>query len=146
MQNRTEQNFYFKIALRPFSGGIICEKSRNIRILAWQDEKISLLWTYMHLVHKTRQRLCNSRRTDPSTHWNDQTAISVMAAPVTEWARLLISTLLILRSPHRYGRCWFEPRTGHMWDKLSSACGGIRWFSWDTIFSPHLPIGSFRYE
>ena len=38
-QNRTEQNFYFKIALGPLAGGIICEKSRNIRILAWQHSK-----------------------------------------------------------------------------------------------------------
>ena len=47
-QNRT--NFYFKIALGQLVGGIICEKSRNIRILAWQEsKKISLLWTYMYL-------------------------------------------------------------------------------------------------
>ena len=34
MQNITEQSFYFKIALGPLAGGIIWEKSRNIRILA----------------------------------------------------------------------------------------------------------------
>ena len=41
MQNRIEQNFYFKIALGSLASGIIpvCEKSRNIIILAWQESK-----------------------------------------------------------------------------------------------------------
>ena len=43
-----------------------------------------------------------------------------MAAPVTVWVTSLISTLII-PSPHHCFRCGFKPRTGHMWDKPSSA-------------------------
>ena len=50
------------------------------------------------------------------------------------------------RSSYRCGWCRFEPRTGHMWDKPSSACGCVRWFSRGTPVSSHLPIGSSRYE
>ena len=57
-----------------------------------------------------------------------------------------ISVHLIIRSSHRCDWCRFEPRTGHMWDKPSSACGRVRWFSRGTPVSPHLPIGSSRYE
>ena len=50
MQNRTEQNFYFKIALGPLAGGIICEKSRNIRILAWQHSKKNIFAVDVHVL------------------------------------------------------------------------------------------------
>ena len=36
--------------------------------------------------------------------------------------------------------CGFEPSSGHMWDKPSSACGWSGGFSWDLLFSPHLPF------
>ena len=42
--------------------------------------------------------------------------------------------------------CRFEPRTVHMWDKPSSACGCVRCFFRGTPVSPHLPIGSSRSD
>ena len=121
------------------------EKSKHQNFSMARFEKISLLWTNT-LTWLTKRDSMHATTTDPSTNWALPTAISVMTAPMTEWVRSLISTLLIVRSPHRCGRCGFEPCIGHMWDMPSSACGCVRWFSWGTIFSPHLPIASSRYE
>ena len=55
---------------------------------------------------------------------------------MAEWLRWLISlSSLIIRLSHRCGWCGFEPHTGHMWDKSSSACGCVRWFSRGTPVS-----------
>ena len=44
---------------------------------------------------------------------------------------------LITRSFHRCVWCGFESRSGHMWDKPSSACGCARWFFlWFSRFRP----------
>ena len=71
------------------------------------------------------------------------------AAPVAEWAewlRSLTSVLLIIRSSHR---CGFAPRSGR-----ESHVGQAKFclrvcqvvFPRVLRFSPHLPIGSSRYE
>ena len=122
-RSRTTRRWYY-----------IGEKSKHQNLNMTRFEKY---------LYKTRQQACNNRRTYPSTHWSQPT---VMAAPTTEWEGSLISMLLIIRSPHRCGRCRSEPRTGHMWDKPSSACECVRWFCWGTIILLHLPIGLSRCE
>ena len=44
----------------------------------------------------------------------------ISAAPVAEWIRPLIFSAVNRSSSHR---CGFEPSSGHMWDKPSSAFG-----------------------
>ena len=53
------------------------------------------------------------------------------AAPVSDGLRTLILSALNHSSSHR---CGFEPSSGHMWDKLSSACG------WSDSFSQGCPV------
>ena len=55
-------------------------------------------------------------------------------APVAEWLRLLILSALNRSSSYH---CGFEPSSGHMWDKPSSACGWSGDFSRGSlIFTP----------
>ena len=54
--------------------------------------------------------------------------------PVAEWLRPLIFITLNHSSSHR---CRFEPSSGHMWDKPSSACVGSGGFSrQSSVFAP----------
>ena len=49
-----------------------------------------------------------------------------LVAPLAEWLRPLIFSALNRSSSYC---CGFEPRSGHMWDKPSSACGWSGSFS-----------------
>ena len=50
------------------------------------------------------------------------------------WLKPLIFRALNRSSSHHYG---FEPSSGHMWDKLSSACRWSGGFSWGSpVFAP----------
>ena len=67
----------------------------------------------------------------------------LLLGPVTKWLRTLIfSALNCSSSP----RCWFEPNSGHMWNKPSSACRWSGGFLGDLQFLPHLTIDSAQNE
>ena len=82
-----------------------------------------------------------------SSSWNEFSLVStiqllnIWAAPVAEWLRPLIFSALNSSSSHP---CGFESRSGHMWDKPSSACGWF--FSGGLPFSPHLTIDSAQND
>ena len=61
----------------------------------------------------------------------------VMAAPVAEWLRMRIFSALNRSSSHL---CGFQPSSGHMWNKISSACG------WSGVFSPGSPVFAPPYD
>ena len=79
----------------------------------------------------------------PPPPWGKKIAICQPAAPVAEWLRLLTFSDLNRSSSHR---CEFEPSSGHMRDKPSSACRWSGGFSRGSPVFAHLMIGSAQNE